>query len=127
MQAKGSYIQYSQKRDGMLYTPEMSRRARAVELWATLKSLGKNGIAKLVDELCDHALQFARQLREQKFNILNDVVFNQVLISCDTPEQTNATLANIQESGECWCGGAVWGGEPVIQISLYSWSHILDF
>lgn len=122
MQAKGSYIQYSQKRDGMLYTPEMSRRARAVELWATLKSLGKRGIANLVDGLCDHALQFAKELRKQKFNILNDVVFNQVLVSCDTPEQTNATLANIQKSGECWCGGAVWDKEPAIRISLCSWA-----
>ena len=122
MQAKGSYIQYSQKRDGMLYTPEMSRRARAVELWATLKSLGKSGIANLVDGLCDHALEFAKQLSNQKFNILNDVVFNQVLVSCDTPEQTQATLANIQLSGECWCGGAVWDGEPVIRISLCSWT-----
>ncbi len=122
MQARGSYIQYSEKRDGMLYTPEMSRRARAVELWATLKSLGKSGVAELVDGLCDRALQFAEQLRDQRFNILNDVVFNQVLVSCDTHEQTNATLENIQKSGECWCGGAVWEGEPVIRISLCSWA-----
>lgn len=122
MQAHGSYIQYSEKRDGMLYTPEMSRRARAVELWATLKSLGKNGVAALVDGLCDHALLFAGQLRDHGFNILNDVVFNQVLVSCGTPEQTKATLENIQQSGECWCGGAVWDGEPVIRISLCSWA-----
>ena len=122
MQAKGSYIQYSEKRDGMLYTPEMSRRARTVELWATLKSLGKNGVAELVEGLCDRALQFAAQLREQRFNILNDVVFNQVLVSCETLEQTNKTLENIQKSGECWCGGAVWDGEPVIRISLCSWA-----
>ena len=94
MQAQGSYLQYSQKRDGMLFTPEMSRRARAVELWATLKSLGKSGVAELVDHLCDRALQFADQLRNQKFNILNDVVFNQVMVACDTPEQTTATLEN---------------------------------
>ncbi|MBW1821767.1 MAG: aspartate aminotransferase family protein, partial [Deltaproteobacteria bacterium] len=115
-------IQYSEKRDGMLYTPEMSRRARAVELWATLKSLGKSGVAQLVDGLCDRALQFAEQLRDQRFNILNDVVFNQVLVSCDTHEETNATLKNIQKSGECWCGGAIWDGEPVIRISLCSWA-----
>jgi glutamate/tyrosine decarboxylase-like PLP-dependent enzyme len=100
----------------------MSRRGRAVELWATLKSLGKSGVAELVDRLCDRALQFAEQLRDQRFNILNDVVFNQVIVSCDTYEQTNATLENIQKSGECWCGGAVWDGEPVIRISLCSWA-----
>ena len=84
--------------------------------------LAKSGIARLVDGLCDRALQFAEQLRDQRFNILNDVVFNQVLVSCDTHEQTNATLENIQKSGECWCGGAVWDGEPVIRISLCSWA-----
>lgn len=122
MQAKGSYIQYSERRDGMLYAPEMSRRARAVELWATLKSLGKSGISDLVDGLCDNAVQFAKKLLDQDFNILNDVVFNQVLVSCDTPKETEATLKNIQESGECWCGGAVWKGQPVIRISVCSWA-----
>ena len=122
MQASGAYIQYSEKRDGMLYTPEMSGRARAVELWAALKSLGRTGAGDLVDKLCDNARQFAEQLHEQEFNILNDVVFNQILVSCDTHEQTNATLKNIQKSGECWCGGSVWNGEPVIRISVCSWA-----
>ncbi|MGE5631978.1 MAG: pyridoxal phosphate-dependent decarboxylase family protein [Caulobacteraceae bacterium] len=122
LQATGSYIQYSKKRDGMLYTPEMSRRARAVELWATLKFLGRRGVEELIDGLCEHAEQFAELLSAEGFHILNDVVFNQVLVSCDTPEQTKATLENIQKSGECWCGGAVWNGEPVIRISVCSWA-----
>lgn len=121
MQAEGSYILYSERRDGMLYSPEMSRRARSVELWATLKSLGKEGIADLVDGLCDHAISFSEKLGGRGFNILNDVVFNQVLVSCEAPGETEATLKNIQESGECWCGGAVWDGEPVIRISVCSW------
>ena len=122
MQASGSYIQYSDKRDGMLYTPEMSRRARAVELWATLKYLGRSGVEELVDGLCDRAVQFSEQLQAEGFHILNEVVFNQVLVACDTPEQTETTLKNIQESGECWCGGSVWKGEPVIRISVCSWA-----
>lgn len=122
VQATASYIQYSDKRDGMHYTPEMSRRARAVELWATLKSLGKIGTEELIDRLCDHAGRFARQLKTQGFRILNDVVFNQVLVACDTPELTKATMENIQKSGECWCGGATWNGEPVIRISVSSWA-----
>ncbi|MCP3955569.1 MAG: aspartate aminotransferase family protein [Desulfobacterales bacterium] len=126
MQATGAYIQYSEKRDGMLYTPEMSRRARAVELWATLKLLGKSGVAELVDRLCDHTLQFARHLRNHGFNILNDVVFNQILVACDHREQTNATLENIQQSGECWCGGTVWDGKPAIRISVCSWATTTD-
>ena len=56
-----------------------------------------------------------------EYHVLNDVVFNQVLIKCDTPEKTTATLKNIQSSGKCWCGGAVWNDEPVIRISVCSW------
>jgi glutamate/tyrosine decarboxylase-like PLP-dependent enzyme len=122
MQASDSYIQYSGKRDGMMYTPEMSRRARGVELWATLKFLGKSGVEELIDGLCDRARQFAERLDAEGFRILNDVVFNQVLVSCDTPEETEATLEKIQQSGECWCGGAVWNGKPVIRISVCSWA-----
>jgi glutamate/tyrosine decarboxylase-like PLP-dependent enzyme len=122
MQATGSYIIYGENRDGMLYTPEMSRRSRAIELWATLKSIGKNGVEELVDCLCDRAQQFAQQMDAQGFHILNDVVFNQVLVACDTPEQTAATLKKLQLSGECWCGGAKWQNTPVIRVSVCSWA-----
>jgi glutamate/tyrosine decarboxylase-like PLP-dependent enzyme len=122
MEATASYIPHGAQRDGMHYTPEMSRRARAVELWVTLKSLGREGTEELVDRLCDLAGRFADGLRLSGFRILNEVVFNQVLVACDTPEQTKATLENIQKSGECWCGGAVWNREPVIRISVCSWA-----
>jgi glutamate/tyrosine decarboxylase-like PLP-dependent enzyme len=122
MLLSGSYIQFSDKRDGSLYTPDLSRRARAVELWATLRSLGRSGVEELIDGLCDRAAQFARQLQNEGFRILNDVVFNQVLVACDTPELTKATLEHIQKSGDCWCGGAVWFDEPVIRISVCSWA-----
>lgn len=122
MQASASYILSSDKRDGMFYAPEMSRRARVVELWATLKFLGKDGVEELIDRLCSHAERFANQLQSRGFRVLNDVVFNQVLVACDTPELTKATLENIQKSGECWCGGATWKGEPVIRISVCSWA-----
>jgi threonine aldolase len=75
-----------------------------------------------VDRLCEHAKRFAVELQGQGFRILNEVVFNQVLVACDSPEQTRATLENIQKSGECWCGGAVWNAEPVIRISVCSWA-----
>jgi len=121
MQASASYIQYSKYRDGMLYTPEMSRRARSIELWATLKFLGKKGVGALVDALCDNARYFAEKLNENGFTVVNDVVFNQVLVKCETDDLTNATLENIQSSGCCWCGGAKWHGQPVIRISVCSW------
>ena len=122
MQASGDYIQYSDQRDGMLYTPEMSRRARSIELWATLKALGRNGIDSMVTRLCQNATMFAEELAAQGFHILNDVVFNQVLVACQTSELTLATLKQIQQDGECWCGGSRWQGEPVIRISVSSWA-----
>jgi glutamate/tyrosine decarboxylase-like PLP-dependent enzyme len=122
MQMNASYIILSDKRDGTHYAPDLSRRARAVELWATLKFFGRDGVEELVDRLCSHAQRFAEQLQSQGFRVLNDVVFNQVLVACDTPELTKATLEHIQHSGECWCGSAVWRGEPVIRISVCSWA-----
>ncbi len=122
LQATGAYIAYGEQRDGMLYTPEMSRRSRAIELWATLKILGRSGAAELVDGLCERARQAATQLRAEGFLVMNEVVFNQVMVACHTPEQTQATLANIQRSGECWCGGSVWQGRSVIRLSVCSWA-----
>lgn len=121
MQATGSYITPG-GRSGLQHTPEMSRRARSVELWATLKALGREGIDTLVEGLCRRAEQFAQGLRVRGFRILNDIVFNQVLVACDTPELTRSTLQSLQASGTCWCGGAVWNGEPVIRISVCSWA-----
>jgi len=122
LQATGSYIVYGENRDGMLYTPEMSRRARAVELWATMKYLGKQGIDELVYGLHERAKQFAKELKENGFQILNDVVFNQVLVACDNDLETEATLRNIQDLRECWCGGSVWFNRKVIRISVCSWA-----
>ncbi len=122
LQATGSYIVYGEQRDGMLYTPEMSRRARAVELWATMKYLGKQGINELVYLLHKRAKQFAKELSEHGFKILNDVVFNQVLVACDNDSDTEKTLKNIQELRECWCGGSQWFNKKVIRISVCSWA-----
>jgi len=122
MQAHGDYIHYSDKRDGMMFVPDMSRRARAVELWATLRYLGRSGVEQLVDGLCERAAQFADGLAAHGFRVLNDVVFNQVLICCDTPAQTRATLTGVQEGAVCWCGGTAWAGEPAIRISVSSWA-----
>jgi glutamate/tyrosine decarboxylase-like PLP-dependent enzyme len=121
LQATGSYIVYGENRDGMLYTPEMSRRARAVELWATMKYLGKEGINHLVQSLHERAKQFAEELSSNGFTILNDVVFNQVLVACDNDSETEEVLKDIQEQRVCWCGGSQWFGKKVIRISVCSW------
>ncbi len=83
MQASGAYIPYSDHRDGMMHVPEMSRRARAVDLWATLRYLGRNGVAEMIDGMCVRAGQFAGQLAARRFRILNEVVFNQVRVAGD--------------------------------------------
>lgn len=122
MQACGAYIQYSDHRDPMMYVPDMSRRARAVDLWATLRYLGRSGVGSLIDGMCERAAQFAGLLAERQFDILNDVVFNQVLVSAGSPEATRRTLAGIQRSGVCWCGGTEWRNAPAIRISVSSWA-----
>jgi glutamate/tyrosine decarboxylase-like PLP-dependent enzyme len=122
MRSSGAYIAFGEQRDGMLYTPDMSRRAHGVDVWATLLSLGRSGVAALVEGLCDMAALFARSLAREGFTILNDVVFNQVLLRCDTPALTQATLTNVQHSGVCWCGGTTWNDAPAIRISVCSYA-----
>jgi glutamate/tyrosine decarboxylase-like PLP-dependent enzyme len=109
-------------RDGMSHTLEMSRRARVVELWAVLKTLGRSGVEDLIDRLCLHARAFADELAEHGFEIRNDVVFNQVLVACESGAVTEQTLTELQSSGECWCGGGSWFGDPVIRVSVCSWA-----
>ena len=122
LQASGAYLNFSENRDGMLYTPEMSRRARAVELWAALKYLGADGVDELVYGMHKRALQFAQELGATGFEILNDVVFNQVIVSpANNDIATDKILSAIQDSGECWVGGSVWQGKKVIRVSVCSW------
>ena len=122
LHTSGAYMSKSENRDGMLYTPEMSRRARAIELWATLKYLGKAGVDDLVFGLHQRAVQMGNELNAEGFNIVNEVVFNQVLVTCDTDEVTNLTMHYIQKSGECWVGGTKWDDKAAIRVSVCSWA-----
>ncbi len=121
MQATGSYIQYGKDRDCMLYGLEMSRRARGIELWATLKYLGREGVDELITNLCEKAKFFAKCLEEEGFKIENEVVYNQVLITNGSDEKVRALVKAIQESGELWCGGAEHNGKAVLRLSVCSW------
>jgi len=121
MHMTGSYIILSENRDNMLYTAEMSRRARAIDLWATLKGLGKNGVRELVWELHCKASYFAEQLAQHGFEVLNDVAFNQVMTRLETDEKTDALISALQQSGVCWVGGAKWKGQAVVRISVSSY------
>jgi len=92
-----------------------------VELWACLAALGRRGVAELVEDLHDKAVLFAHALAREGFHILNEVCFNQVLVSCGDPRLTERTLALVQGSGECWCGSAQWDGEFVMRVSVCSY------
>lgn len=121
LHTSASYLIASDKRDSMLYSPEMSRRARAMEVWAVLKYFGKQGVAGLVEQLCSRARLFAEELKKAGFTICNEVVFNQVLVQCESDEKTDAVLAAVQNSGKLWCGGAVWEGKRAMRVSVSNW------
>ena len=121
--ASGSYFVMNEQRDGFLFTPDMSRRSRVIELWATLKSLGATGLDDLVTGLHRRAVQFGREISlKPGFAVLNDVVFNQVLVACETDALTQTTLRRVQELRECWAGGSTWFGRQVIRVSVSSWA-----
>jgi glutamate/tyrosine decarboxylase-like PLP-dependent enzyme len=118
----GSYIVESSERDGMFYTPEMSRRARIIELWSIMKYLGKNGIDEMILTMNQRAKQFAEEISQVKgFYVENDIVFNQVIVRCDSDKITEQVLSNIQMLRECWLGGSMWFGKKVMRVSICSW------
>jgi glutamate/tyrosine decarboxylase-like PLP-dependent enzyme len=110
------------ERDPHEFVPEESRRARAVPVYAALRSLGREGYAELIGRNCRQARRFGEALRAAGFEVLNEVALNQVLVSFGTAEQTQRTIAAIQEDGTCWCGGTVWKGRTAIRISVSNWS-----
>lgn len=104
------------------FTPELSRRARGVEVWAALMSLGRRGVVDLVERTCRHARRLAEGLSAAGYKVLNEVVLNQALISFGEPEKTKAVIAAIQADGTCWCGGTQWQGQTAMRISVCSWA-----
>lgn len=117
-----AYLQAGGRREPVNQTPDTSRRARGVELWAALKSLGRKGLEDLIDRTCAHAQRFATELRRAGFEVLNEVVINQVVVSFGSTEQTEAVVHAVQEDGTCWCGGTVWQGRKAMRISVSSWA-----
>jgi glutamate/tyrosine decarboxylase-like PLP-dependent enzyme len=104
------------------FTPELSRRARGVEVWAALHSLGRKGISELVDRTCRYARRFAEGLQSAGYKVLNNVVLNQVLAAFGDAETTLRVISEIQTDGTCWCGGTVWQGQTAMRISISSWA-----
>lgn len=119
-----------ERRDGMDWTPEASRRARAVPIYAVLRTLGRRGVSDLVTRCCDRATQMAERLRAHRgITILNEVMLNQVLVRVASPSGANITpevIARVQQDGVCWVGGTTWGSQPAMRISISNWSTTAD-
>ena len=120
MSMHGDYLDQSGDRISYQYTPELSRRARAVDVWATLRTLGKHGIDDLVTRTCVYAEYFAVKLKEAGFEVLNEVETNQVLVSFGTDDDTTRIIKRVQSDGTCWCSGTTWKGRVAMRISISS-------
>lgn len=104
------------------YTPELSRRARGTEVWAVLRSLGRSGLAELFERNCSQAKRFAARLLNAGYEVLNDVVLNQVVVSFGSAQRTRQVIEGIQKDGTCWCGVTEWRGRTAMRISVSSWA-----
>ncbi|MBE7171336.1 MAG: aspartate aminotransferase family protein [Williamsia sp.] len=122
MTSSAAYLPTDGIREPMHYVPEMSRQARAIPVWAALKSLGTKGLAELIEKNCGQARYLAEHLRAAGFTILNDVVLNQVLVSFGDPELTRQVITRVQQEGVCWCGGTVWQEKTAMRISVSCWA-----
>jgi glutamate/tyrosine decarboxylase-like PLP-dependent enzyme len=122
MRITAEYLPTASERIPSDYTPELSRRARGVDVWAALKTLGRRGVGELVERTCAHARRFADGLRAEGFEVLNEVSLNQVLVSFGAPAETERVIQAIQADGTCWCAGTVWQGRTAMRISVSSWA-----
>jgi glutamate/tyrosine decarboxylase-like PLP-dependent enzyme len=122
MGVSAAYLPDAGARDPADFTPELSRRARGVEVWAALRTLGRAGLADLVERTCRQASRFAEGLTAAGYRVLNEVVLNQVLVSFGDDERTRRVIAALQADGTCWCGGTVWQGRAAMRISVSSWA-----
>ena len=122
MMVGAAYLQTADQREAAHYGPEFSRRARGVEVWAALRTLGRAGVAELVERTCRHARRFAAALRDAGHSVHNEVVLNQVLVSFGDADRTRKVVAALQAEGTCWAGATTWQGHAAMRISVSSWA-----
>ncbi|HEX6625934.1 MAG TPA: aminotransferase class V-fold PLP-dependent enzyme, partial [Pyrinomonadaceae bacterium] len=122
MAISAAYLPEGEMREPIQYTPESSRRARGVEVWAALRSLGREGLADLVERNCAYAARFAEGFRAAGYEVLNEVLLNQVVVSFGDAEATRRVVTGVQADGTCWCGGTVWQGQAAMRVSVSSWA-----
>jgi glutamate/tyrosine decarboxylase-like PLP-dependent enzyme len=121
---KASYLVHAddqRERDQMDWTPEFSRRARGFAVYAAIRSLGRSGIAQLVERCCGHARLFAELLEAGGATILNEVVLNQALVRFGDGERTREVIERVQQDGTCWLSGTDWQGEHALRVSVSNW------
>ena len=104
------------------FTPELSRRARGVEVWAALRALGRAGVIDLIERTRRYARRFAEGLAAAGYEVMNEVALNQVTVVVGDAERTVRVAAAIQADGTCYCGPTVWQGRAAIRISVSSWA-----
>jgi glutamate/tyrosine decarboxylase-like PLP-dependent enzyme len=126
MQAQAAYLPVAGDREPMNLSPQSSQRARGVEVWAVLATLGRDGVADLVERTCRLARRFAKGLRAAGHEVLNDVVLNQVVVDFGDPARTCAVIAAVQDEGTCWCGPTTWRGRTAMRISVSAWNTTED-
>ncbi|HSP14586.1 MAG TPA: aminotransferase class V-fold PLP-dependent enzyme [Thermoanaerobaculia bacterium] len=126
MTASAAYLEQTtgRERDSVDWTPEFSRRARGISVYAALRTLGRLGVEDLIDRLCDRARQFAEILqRDDRVRILNDVTLNQVLVRFgDDDQRTRDVITRVQQDGTCWLAGTVWHKMAAMRISVSNWA-----
>ena len=123
---QAAYLLRDERRQNNNFTPELSRRARGVAVWAALKFLGGAGLEALIDASCAHAARFAAGLSDAGYDVMNEVVLNQVVFACADEQQTRRALDYIQRSGVCWLGPTQWRGRFAMRISVSSWATTVD-
>lgn len=122
MSISGAYLPPSGPRNAIEVTPDSSRRARAIEIWAALRCLGRRGLAELIERNCRQAWALAAGLRDGGVEILNTVGLNQVLAHFGDDARTRRVIEEVQDEGTCWCGGTTWKGRAAMRISVSSWA-----
>ena len=122
MEAAAAYLPEDAPVEPMHVTPQSSQRARGAEVWAVLATLGRDGLAALVDRTCALARRFADGMRAAGYAVANDVVLNQVIVDFGDQAHTSAVIAAVQEEGTCWCGPTTWRGRAAMRVSVSCWN-----
>ncbi len=122
MSTSAAYLITGDQREPSHYTPELSRRARGVEVWAALRTLGRQGMAEIVDRDCRLARRLADGLRKAGYTVHNEVFLNQVVVSFGDADLTLRVIDALQHEGTLWAGKTVWQGHTALRLSVSSWA-----